>query len=72
MYLFMCTHVYQACQGSSPGAEVLADRLKEIDSDDDSISEYTDFYLSCASVHGDRSYRDIYTGIIIGSYCGVL
>lgn len=52
----------QACQGSSPGGEVLADRLKDIDSDDDTISEYTDFYLSCASVHGDRSYRDIYTG----------
>ena len=40
----------------------MSDRLKDIGSDDDSISEYTDFYLSCASVDGDRSYRDIYTG----------
>ena len=53
----------QAGQGSSPGAEPLADRLnREIDSNDDKISECTDFYLSCTSVYGNRSYRDIYLG----------
>ena len=52
----------QACQGVSPGAEAVADRLSDVATDDDRISEYTDFYLSCASVAGDRSYRDILTG----------
>ena len=53
----------QAGQGISPGAKVLADRLnRQIDSDDDKISECTDFYLSCTSVHGNCSYRDIYLG----------
>ena len=52
----------QACQGENPGAEALNDRIPDVDADDDRISEYTDFYLSCASVAGDRSYRDIVTG----------
>lgn len=40
----------------------MIDRLSDVTTDDDKISEYTDFYLSCASVAGDRSYRDIFTG----------
>ena len=52
----------QACQGGNPGAEAVIDRLSDVTTDDDKISEYTDFYLSCASVAGDRSYRDIFTG----------
>ena len=52
----------QACQHSNSGSDALADRLNEIDSDDDRISEYTDFYLSCASVYGSHSYRDSNTG----------
>ena len=52
----------QACQGENPGTEAVNDRLPDVATDDDRISEYTDFYLSCASVAGDRSYRDIYTG----------
>ena len=48
----------QACQGGNPGAEALSD----VATDDDRISEYTDFYLSCASVAGDQSYRDTVTG----------
>ena len=52
----------QACQGESPGTKAMEDRLPDIATDDDRISEYTDFYLSCASVAGDRSYRDIFTG----------
>ena len=52
----------QACQGESDGSVPLEDRLK---SDDGQISEYTDFYLSCASVEGDKSYRDIYNGIYV-------
>ena len=52
----------QACQGGNPGAEAVIDRLSDVATDDDRISEYTDFYLSCASVAGDRSYRDILTG----------
>ena len=52
----------QACQGINPGAEALNDKIPDVAADDDRISEYTDFYLSCASVAGDRSYRDIFTG----------
>ena len=53
---------FQACQGESLGAKAMEDKLPDIATDDDRISEYTDFYLSCASVAGDRSYRDIFTG----------
>lgn len=51
----------QTCQGSDHGPDPLKDRLK---SDDGQISQYTDFYLSCAAVDGDKSYRDIYRGMI--------
>ena len=52
----------QACLGENKGPLPIEDRLKNIETDDDRISELTDFYLSHASVDGDRSYRDIYTG----------
>ena len=52
----------QACQGKSKGPLPVVDQNREIASDDDRISEYTDFYLSYASVEGDKCYRDIYIG----------
>ena len=52
----------QACQGKSNGPLPVVDRKGEIASDDDRISEYTDFYLSYASVEGDKCYRDTCTG----------
>ena len=52
----------QACQGSE-AAEGVMDYIKDIDADDDMISEYTDFYLSCASVDGYKAFRSPSTGM---------
>ena len=59
----------QACQGKNPGTEAMNDRIQDVAADDNRISEYTDFYLSCASVAGDRSYRDIFTGKNLTQSC---
>ena len=57
--------IIQACQGSRKGSKALQENPRNVCSDGDTcstISEYTDFYLSYASVHGDCSYRDIDKG----------
>ena len=56
----------QACQGKKQGRQRLEDRLQK---DDGDISEYSDFYMSCATLDGDQSYRDIYTGTIFWLIC---
>ena len=49
----------QACQGDDCGPKLLEDRVKS----DGQISQFTDFYLSCATVDGEKAYRDIYRGM---------
>ena len=57
--------VIQACQGSRQGSKAIEDYLPDVGADGGMISEYSDFYLCCASVDGDRSYRDIFTGMTL-------
>ena len=59
--------IIQACQGIRVGSKPIKDLmyLNDVGADGDTISEFTDFYLSCASVNGDRSYRDIYRGMFL-------
>ena len=58
----------QACQGDSYGT-VPVDRIGA----DDTTSQRADFYLCFATVHGDKSYRDKYTGSwFITEVCKIL
>ena len=79
MYLARCKSLcgkpkmlfLQACSGSRLGSLPIEDYLQNVGADGDTgtitISEYTDFYLSYASVGGDMSYRDTLTGWYIRS-----